>query len=145
MGLSRKWNRFRVVPVLLVLCFYGCEDVIRISLVDDAVPTFEFRGSGYVDMFMVVESEEGQEQKPFGDKSRVLWEIFPDSTKAGTLPVPRIVYGKVPAGFHQTIPESGPPPPLKEGITYQAGAPPFVHRYGSLRFKVEGSKAIAVE
>ncbi len=134
----------RLGVLVIIVGLTSCEDVVRIALVDDA-PTFEFSGSGYVDLFFVIESEPNQEPKPFGDKSRVLWEIFPDSTKTGTLPVPRITYGKVPAGFHQTIPENGPPPPLKEGTTYQAGAPPFAHRYGFIHFKLKDGKAIAVE
>ena len=139
-----KRNHWTIGLFLLVLGFYGCEDVIRISIVDDLAPTFEFSGSGYADLFMVVESEPGQGPRALGDQSRVLWEICPDSTKAGTLPVPRSTYGKVPTGFHQTFPENGPPAPLKEGTTYQAGAPPFAHRYGFVFFKLKGGKATAV-
>ena len=134
-----------VISLGLILVLSACEDVIRISIVDEAAPTFEFKGSGYVDLFMVVEAEPNQEPKAFGDKSRVLWEIFPDTTKTGTLPVPLITYGKVPPGFHQTIPEKGPPAALKEGATYQAGAPPFAHRFGFIVFKVQGRKIVALE
>jgi len=53
-----------------------------------------------------------------------LWEIRPtENNKISDLPA--ITYGVVPAGFTQTIPSSGPAPPLVEKKTYEAGGPAF--------------------
>lgn len=136
-----------ILAGILMSCFPACDEPdLRISAADDGSPTFRFSGNGYLDFFAITEiAPETQTSAREASKNRIIWQIFPQSTQQGKMPVPPITYGKVPPGFIQRIPENGEPAQLVEGKLYQAGAPPMVHPRGFIRFVIKGGKLVIVE
>jgi hypothetical protein len=74
-------------------------------------------------------------------KDRVIWEISPKGS-ANVYNSPPITYGKIPAGFKQSIPEKGEPPPLLEGRRYQAGGPSSGANMEVFYFHIRNGQAV---
>ena len=136
----------RYFLLMVMLSLSSCDEAdVRISIPDEAVPRFAFKGNGYLDFFAVTElAPENNGSVTGTPKDRMIWQIFPETTENGTLPLSPIDYGKVPAGFVQRVPESGAPPPLVEGKLYRAGAPPIIHPRGFVHFMVKNGRLMAV-
>jgi hypothetical protein len=129
----------------------SCNYDVRISLSSDVPPAFTFAKGHveYLDFFVVKEiAPENQKlsymrQDP--DKNIVLWQIWPKTSADGRIDsLPTIVYGEVPHGFVQKVPERGLPPALIEGKIYEAGGPPVTMSRGFLRFLIRDGKAVRI-
>src|SRR6185295_17682100 len=125
----------RIVTCVLVVAFLsGCEPHVVISVDENVPPNFNFYGRGTVPFFVVLEI--GEQDSSGRTKYTTLWEIKPNSTKAGTVPFGPITYGTVPTGWTQTVPARGTPPPLAEGHFYHAGGPEFEMPEGVAKFRI---------
>jgi hypothetical protein len=121
-------------------------------MTESVPPTFSFDGSSFAhykraDFFVVVEvAPENQKlpaytYSPVEDKT--IWWIWPDDSGDGELErLPAITYGKVPARWHQKVPEHGEPPPLVEGKVYEAGGPQVSVPEAFMRFTIRNGKAV---
>ena len=130
-----------VTSLLLSIVFFGCERDLSIGVGPTNPPVFKLRGSGRLVFFYVLEVPPNH--SPSADSPK-LWEIRPtENNKISDLPA--ITYGVVPSGFIQTIPSSGQAPALVEKKTYEAGGPAFDANGGSVRFVLEGGKAVLIQ
>jgi hypothetical protein len=111
-------------------------------------PVFKFDGDGYLEFFQVFEIHPDNVNKPLSEmdlsKDRLLWRIFPRSSKSGSLPIRDFQYGIIPPGFKQVLPQDGPPPPLEEGKVYKAGGPPVQVGWdeGFFRFTIKDGRCV---
>jgi len=153
-------NRAQVVrrkAALLLPLFcvaLACKADIEISMTNSVPPAFTFERARsahvyYLDFFVVRDIAPANQNRPHleqdPDKNTVIWQVWPRTTADGTIDsLPPITYGSVPAGFNQTIPKEGTPPPLLEGKVYEAGGPPISMRKGYLRFVIRDGKAVAI-
>lgn len=140
-GFNRILTLRAVILVLGLVHFSGCEPHVVISLDASTPPNFSFSGNGTVPFFVVMEI--GEQDSAGRTKYTVLWEIKPDSTKAGTVPLGPITYGKVPTGWTQSVPARGDPPALLEGRGYQAGGPQVEMPEGVVKFKISGGRSVS--
>lgn len=143
-ALRRRTSRAAVMILSLLafvlVAYVACEIDTKVTIDGNDPPTFSLSGTGGLIMFRVVEAP--AENQPFLD-APVLWEIKPNDGLYGT-PVsnlPRITYGKVPAGFTQTNPATGPPPALVEGKLYNGWAPTHNANGGGIWFTVSQGKS----
>jgi hypothetical protein len=140
--------------VLLFLCVAAsCKSDVTISMSSNIPPTFTFeRGHAhvnYLDFFTVKEIATENQNLPYTrqntDKNIILWQIWPKGTTEGSIDnLPTIIYGEIPPGFVQKVPDQGAPPQLVEGKVYEAGGPPVTMSKGFLRFIIKDGKAIRV-
>lgn len=105
---------------VLVIGSSGCEIHTTVRLEGSNPPTFSLHGSGRLTEVRIYSSKEGE----FGslyDDSAVLWSIVAETPPGGYLrDVPAIVYGTVPKGYRQIVPEDSVRPlPLEEGVLYR--------------------------
>jgi hypothetical protein len=127
----------------------SCERHPSISVDTQNPPTFVFRGGGNIEFLSVIEIAPENQNVPDveqdNSKNKVLWWIWPTSSAAGEVRnLSGITYGKVPARFVQKTPANGPPPPLIEGKTYEAGGPPISSRNIYLRFTIREGKVVQI-
>src|SRR5689334_1804642 len=120
--LSSSQRLFLSVLILLVTCHIGCQLDPKVSIDGQNPPTFKLSGTGNLYYFWVVEMGTEDQFASFHPESREtdpIWKVVPNTgTSDRIAELPSIRYGDVPPGFKQIVPESGPPPPLKEGIVY---------------------------
>lgn len=139
--------------ILPLFCLaMACKSEVTISMNGNVPPAFTFqRGRyahvNYLDFFSVEEVAPENQKVPYmsqdPDQNRVIWQIWPKTTAEGRLDdLPTIVYGEVPPGFVQKIPEQGVTPALVEGRVYEAGGPPVIMSRGFLRFLIKDGKAV---
>lgn len=135
----------KLSAAIMLLCCTSCHP-LRIS-VNEATPSvFTFDSGRFAHCcehlaFLTVE-----EVDPNHVQAKVLWQIWPQSGTDNWAPnLPAITYGQLPKGFEQRVPSVGLPPPLVEGIEYQAiataaaGGTP-----SSVRFRIEKGKTVRV-
>lgn len=119
----------------------GCEKGMTITVTKDSnPPSFKLSGSGRLFFFSVSEISD---VNAASSKGSAIWEIRPkDEDLISRLP--EITYGVAPAGFNQTVPKVGAPPPLAEGKTYQAGGPGLEADGGWIRFTIKDGKTVVL-
>ena len=140
---------------LLALCaslVIACQERLTIEMNDAVPPTFRFRADSlthykHLTFFIIIEVPPENQKLPAYEKTPVedktVWWIFPnDSEKGDFKNLPAFTYGKIPAGWNQTIPKEGEPPPLVEGHVYEAGGPQIEVPWGFMRFTIRNGKAI---
>jgi hypothetical protein len=133
-----------IVTVVLILFAGGlvaCEEGMTIGVTKDSnPPSFKLSGSGRLFFFSVSEIADANAEST---QNSAIWEIRPkDEDLISKLP--EITYGAVPAGFNQRVPQTGAPPPLAEGKTYQAGGPNLEADGGWIRFTIKNGKVVVL-
>lgn len=141
--------------MLFLLCIsLSCKSDVTISMNSNVPPSFTFKRGRfahvkYLDFFTVQEIASENQNLPYmrqdSDKNIMLWQVWPKGSQEGLIDhLPNIVYGVVPSGFVQKIPEHGTPPSLVEGKVYEAGGPPVIMSNGFLRFTIKDGKAVQI-
>jgi hypothetical protein len=108
-------------------------------------PTFRYEGNRWAECcknlnFFVV--SEVPLDNP-DSENKYIWWIWPQDAAHGEYyNLPTFIYGKVPDGWRQTIPENGEPPLLVEGRTYEAGGNFHSGQDAHLRFTIRNGKAV---
>lgn len=144
MNYNSGWRLlWKTVLVAATFVFFAslvaCEKDMTISVTNKSnPPSFKLSGSGRLVFFSV---HEVPSNRPPSIDDPKMWEIRPTDENLISK-VPEITYGIVPPGLHQTIPETGTPPPLVEGKLYQAGGPAFDANGGWIRFVIKNGKAV---
>ncbi len=151
---SLSWLVKPSVIALLLCIGLSCKSDVTISLKSDLPPTFTFKRGRfahvkYLDFFTVQEIVPENQNFPYmrqdSDKNIILWQVWPKGSQEGLIDhLPNIVYGVIPSGFVQKVPNDGPPPVLVEGKVYEAGGPPVIMSNGFLRFMIKDGKAVQV-
>jgi len=138
-------NKFVCFLLLLALVANAssCEPHVQIEIDDQVPPSFTFDGAGAIPFLMVSELPSGS--SPDMTAGKVIWDIRPNDLAHARVPLGPIKYGTVPEGFRQLVPREGPPPPLQEGKTYEAGGPPIEMPNGYLRFTIQNGKAVKLQ
>ena|SRR5687768_17870759 len=79
---------------------------------------------------------------------QLIWKLFAQTIEArypGEWKMEGIVYGQMPKGFTQQVPETGPPPPLLEGKTHEVDILAKWNGYPKpIRFQIRKGKAVQV-
>jgi hypothetical protein len=102
---------------LCLLILLGCEITTSAKL--DSGPTFSLNGSGHLASFTVYAPQPGHKiATPNNAKSEV-WSFRASGSSRGE-PVARmeLLYGKVPIGYVQTVPNNGTAPALTPSLVY---------------------------
>ena len=131
----------------------ACQEHLAVKMSEAVPPAFSFQASTFthykhLTFFIVIEvAPENQklaayEKTPVQNKT--IWWIFPDDSQKGDFEnLPSITYGKIPAGWNQTVPKNGEPPPtLIEGKVYEAGGPQVEVPWAHMRFTIRNGKAV---
>ena len=139
----------RFTCLLMIVWSTSCERHPIISVDDQNPPTFVFGGGGNIQFFTVIELAPKDLNVPDverrTDEDKVLWSIWPlRSADSEVENLSGITYGNVPSRFVQKTPTEGPPPPLVEGKTYEAGGPPISSRNIYLRFTIRDGKVVQI-
>jgi hypothetical protein len=142
----------RFICIFTLLCIVqGCisEKSTKVSVDGNVPPTFSFVAGTGAQMELKVSEvpPENREIYPFHntEKDIVLWRIVPDRAMLDKArPWPRIIYGQIPEGFTQTVPDKGEPPPLIEGRIYWAGGLASAAPGGIVFFTIRDSKSVEV-
>jgi hypothetical protein len=150
----KSWLRYHRIPAVLALtivclCMPACLSDPHVSIDGKVTPTFKLSGQGNLHLFWINElgSENELAQRQLGTPVKAtVWEIVPDQSTSNRISeLPAIHYGEVPAGFKQTIPKNGLPPPLKEGVVYSAGGPTYNAETGAaVLFLIREGKSVEV-
>jgi hypothetical protein len=143
---------FLFAVLLLIVVAVACDGRLNIGMDDRVPPTFTFNGSPFAeykraDFFIVIELARENEKLPAYSQplaeDKTIWWIWPNSSDGGELGrLPVITYGKVPDGWHQTVPAIGPPPSLIEGRVYAAGGPQITVPRAHMRFTIRDGQAV---
>jgi hypothetical protein len=137
---------FLAISLHTVSCRLERDTVITVQVQNP--PTFRLTGNGNQD-FLVVRELSPKEMVPYRERpvldTPILWQIWPnDETDNIAEKWPPIIYGKVPPGFSQTIPENGEPKMLEEDKFYEAGGPASNANGGSVWFTIRNGKAVEI-
>jgi len=150
---ATSWLNKFTLTLSFICIAASCNSNVTISMNSNIPPAFTFkRGYGhinYLDFFIVKEIALENQNLPYmsqnTDKNTILWQVWPKGTPEGRIDkLPIIIYGEVPVGFIQKVPEYGTPPALVEGKVYEAGGPPVIMSKGFLRFIIRDGKAVQV-
>jgi hypothetical protein len=139
----------KVICICILLSILGCEIDTKVRMDNKNPPTFSLTGSGVIYFFVVSEilskNEPGSKSK-FLYNTKELWKIEPASSEIGRIfSLPKILYGELPEGFKQVLPEKGNPESLLEGKVYSAGAPSYNANGGGIRFIIKGGNLIEID
>jgi len=142
----------KLAVVVQLLLLDACSGNITISVDKQLPPTFTFSRNfaelDYLPMFYVSEVDPENVKIPYTKErkdNKMIWQITPKTAENGEIDqLPPIVYGIVPSGFKQLVPELGSPPQLVEGIIYEAGGPAVQMPKGFLRFTIRDDQIVRV-
>ena len=98
------------------------EPDLHLDLKDKTRPSFSFSGRSLATAFEILEvprSEPLSKINPYTVKGRTVWRISM-SRRVKAADWPSVIYGEVPNGLSQGVPEQGPPPKLTQGKLYLA-------------------------
>jgi hypothetical protein len=142
-----KFVKYRLVVLLVFSCIglhLACERATTLTFEEGLPVKFVLAGSGWLGSLRIGGPK--KQREAFGETSLLYWEIEPNSADSVRRieKMSPIIYGKVPAGYMQRFPESGEPPSLIEGDTYNIrvstnNAPGIIKD-----FTIRGGKVIEV-
>ena len=98
---------FILATIILSIAVAGCEIDTTVSVDGRNPPSFRVSGNGGIIFLRVADITDCN--KSLQD-CPVVWEIGPLGESA-IVDLPLITYGRVPKGFHQTVPASDAPAP----------------------------------
>lgn len=130
-----------LVVLLIVISMSSCEArQTHVGIKQGTPQEFIISGHDFLDDF-VVSGPDSQRGAPY---SKVYWEIAPlqDFDVISFRELGPIIYGKVPPGFRQVIPEKGEPPAITDGWPY--GVQLAIRNGGGVNmlFSVKGGKIV---
>jgi hypothetical protein len=107
-----------LILIFVVIFFQSCEDHTKLTIEGGNPPSFVLSGSG--DLISIRVRGPHKQREGDGEAASLYWEIKYENIDAArpVEDIGRIVYGKIPNGYIQKLPENGAPPPLKEGERY---------------------------
>jgi hypothetical protein len=96
---------------------WGCEVATSLDIEGGNPPSFVMKGNGTLSS-IIIRGPKSQRNIP-GEEALFYWRIVARARRAQSVgDIGEVVYGKVPEGYRQMYPESGPPPSLIEGERY---------------------------
>jgi hypothetical protein len=129
-----------ILTIILSITIAGCEIDTRATVDGKNPPSFRVSGSGGIYFIRVVDITDCN--KSLLD-CPILWQIDPAGGHVSIADLPLVTYGRVPQGFHQTIPvNDAPPPVLVEGKMYDAWTPTYGANGGGVRFFIKAGKSV---
>jgi hypothetical protein len=144
---------YTFLSLILLSSFAACDR--RILTIDDSVPPafrIEVSYFAHVDYFDWLEVYEvgtaGSRSENIGKDThyQLMWKLFAQKIEArypAKWKFRAIVYGEVPQGFKQEIPETGRPPILVEGRTYEVNVLAKWNGYPKpIRFTIQNGRAV---
>ena len=134
----RGINRNLWIPILFVPMI-ACEIDTSVHHDGKNPPTFTLSGSGGINFLRIIDITDCT--KSLLD-CPVVWQIDPSDGRIRIADLPRITYGEVPKGFHQTIPVEGSPPALIEGKIYNVFTPTYGANGGGGRFVIKDGRSL---
>ena len=159
LGRAPHFKNFTLLCVLLftMTTAPACNSETGLFVTGNENPIFEIR-RGYFDevkifpIFTVVKLDPDNErlvpQNEDQSKNTILWKVVVHPTVTDKTPsanLERVEYGKVPQGFTQEFPKDGVPPPLVEGLTYEAVGPLSLMPNAAVRFRIVNGKVVVVK
>lgn len=140
--------RIAFVTLVAAMIAVACaqEPNLNIFLEKKTPATFSFSGRSTATHFEILElprTKPLSKTNPFSFTGATIWKISSiDSTNAANWP--RIIYGELPNGFSQTIPDHGPPPQLTADKLYVARILGDKDAETALFFEIRNGKPINV-
>jgi hypothetical protein len=132
----------KLTIILLLLIVIGgltaCERRLTVMMDGKVPPAFTFDGNGDIQRVFIYQVTKDGKVPPKGSE---FWVIVPTNTVVASR-CPPIIYGVVPDGFVQRIPQTGAPPKLEEGQTYGFGAVTTEAPGGDMWFTIQAGKSI---
>jgi hypothetical protein len=103
---------------LCLLALLSCE--VRTSVRLGSGPSFSLGGSGRLASFTIYGPQSGHKIATPNDAKSQVWSIQPAGGYPDSVPVTHmnLVYGSVPEGYTQTVPNRGTAPALTAGLVY---------------------------
>jgi hypothetical protein len=140
--MSFKFHSLALFGFVIPFALAACAEVdMKVAVNDRNPPTFALSGSGNLNFFLVMEvppDNQTQTIQRESDRNIVLWKIHPELGDNKIHKMPAITYGKLPPGFVQDFPASGPPPKLVEGKIFEVGGTAYNANGGFIWIKLEG-------
>lgn len=144
--------------LLLMMTAAACNRETGLFVTGNENPTFEIRRPYFDEVkifpiLTVVKLDPGNEhldaQNEDQSKNTILWRVVVDPKVTDINPsatLERVEYGKVPQGFIQEFPNGGGvPPPLVEGLIYEAVGPLSLMSNAAVRFRIVDGKVVVVK
>ncbi len=129
-----------ILNIILSLAILGCEIDTRVTMDGKNPPSFRVSGSGGIYFLRVVDVTECKGSLL---DCPTIWQIDPFGGQVSIADLPQIVYGRVPEGFHQTIPTNDAlAPALVEGKKYTVYTPTYNANGGGVRFMISAGRSV---
>lgn len=150
-----KRTGYSLLSLILLASLTAC-DRRTLSMDDSVPPAFRIEVSyfAHVDYFDWLEVSEigtpGSDTENNGKDTRyrLIWKLSAEEIEArypAKWKFKSIVYGEVPQGFKQQIPETGGPPILIEGRTYEVNVLVNWNGYPKpIRFTIRNGRAVQI-
>lgn len=142
-----------VLSLLLLTCLLtSCERNPKVAIEYGVPPRFLLSGPGTLKYLVISGPDlkrDAANRQGDGDHLQLrndYWKLIPSET-ARNQPLDQmgpIVYGQVPAGLVQVLPEQGPPLPLVEGDLYNVHLQPNDSHSFNTFFSIRDGKILAV-
>jgi hypothetical protein len=138
--------------MLLSFLLPSCERNPKVAIEYGAPPRFLLSGPGTLKYFVISGPDlkhDASNRQGDGDHLQLrndYWKLIPsEAARNQSLDeIGSIVYGQVPAGFIQVLPEHGPPLPLVEGDLYNVHLEPNDSYSFNTFFSIRDGKVLAV-
>lgn len=146
---AKQFKVVRLIEILLLLIItvfsIACERDTKLSIEGGPAPSFILTGSGRLG-FLRITGPSVQRQAE-GEDAFVYWEIRAGGAGNDKLieTLSPLFYGKAPAGYIQTFPQSGQAPPLVEGERYYLRVETINANGVSRYFTIRNGKVIEEE
>ena len=131
----------------LTACTREPETAIYIKMDAKIPPSFSFSGPWWASEFKILEMPPKEQDSFKGhnfDKDKKIWSVVDPHPPATAGDWPTIIYGVVPKGFRQEVPQKSSPPELVEGKIYSAHAIDNIGNGGLIYFVIRGGKPIEI-
>jgi hypothetical protein len=141
-----------VLPIVLLSLLPSCEYNPKVVIEYGVPPRFQVSGPGTLKYFVISGPDlkrDAANRQGDGDYLQLrndYWKLIPSETARyqSLDEIGSIVYGQVPAGLIQVLPEHGPPPPLVEGDLYNVHLEPNDSYSFNTFFSIRDGKVLAV-
>jgi len=145
---SVQLPRIVLVTLVAALIVVACtqEPDLGLDLANRTPLSFSFSGRTPAATFEILElprTNPLSKTDPFSFTGETIWKISaPEEIKGGKWP--GVIYGEVPSGFSQTVPDKGSPPKLGENRLYAARIVGDRDAKTTLFFEIRNGKPVNV-
>jgi hypothetical protein len=141
-----------LASLIALLWFPSCEHNPKVLIEYGVPPRFQLSGPGTLKYFVISGPDlkrDAANRQGDGDYLQLridYWKLIPsERARHQSLDeIGSVVYGQVPDGLIQVLPEQGPPPPLVEGDLYNVHLEPNDSYSFNTFFTIRNGKILAV-